>query len=228
MTSHASRKTKHFPPRWWNPLLILTLPTVALSQLAPSLLQAQRILPHTRWEPLGKRAIVSWEGLRLDGCGETWGFGIPSQPIPPGKPSWKEDLCKRASPECHGEISLNVPSRGNCIPKGVASPQIRFLDSNTTPPKASPLLSCLLWKERPARVKHGAALEHGGFFVVSFLKVFHLPTFFVPVVCPRPHPMTPGRLRLHTTLPVCLEPGCRKGFLFVEPSSGKQDAKEAT
>lgn len=165
--SHASRKTKHFPPRLRSSFLILTLPTVAVCQPAPSLLQAQRILPQTRWEPLGKRAIVSQEGLCLDGCGETWGFGIPSQPTHLANPSWKEDLlCERASPECHGEIALNVPSRGNCIPKGVASPQRRWLDSDRNTTKSQPT-ALLPRKERPVPVKLGAALECGVF--CSFL-----------------------------------------------------------
>uniref|UniRef100_A0A2K6SHJ9 Uncharacterized protein n=1 Tax=Saimiri boliviensis boliviensis TaxID=39432 RepID=A0A2K6SHJ9_SAIBB len=44
-------------------------------------------------------------------------------------------------PECREEIPLNVSSRGNCRPKGVTSPQMCLLDSNTNATKASPLLS---------------------------------------------------------------------------------------
>lgn len=48
-----------------------------------------------------------------------------------------------------------------------------LLDSSVNTTKASPLAPPR--KERPARVKHGAALEHGGFFWFSFLTFFHLP-----------------------------------------------------
>lgn len=118
--------------------------------LAPSLHQAQRILPQTSWEPLGKRAIVRWEGLLRMAVEKPEGLGSQVSPSNLAKPSWKEDLlCTRASPECHAEISLNVPSRGNCIPKEVASPHISLLDSNTNTTKSQPT-ALLPRKGRPA------------------------------------------------------------------------------
>lgn len=159
--------------------------------------------------------------------------GLQSQVSPShlAKPSWKEDLlCARASPECYEETSPNVPSRGNCIPKGVTSHQIGLLDSSTTPPKASPLLSCLPRMERPACGNHGAALEHGGcdFFCCFLSQGFPSSPFFVPISCPWPHSMTPGNLSLHTMLPVYLEPGCREKRRFSGPQLGEQGVMGAT
>lgn len=129
-------------------------------------------------------------------------------------PTWqnlpgRKTFFARVSPECHEEISLNVPSRRNCIPKGVTSSQICLLDSNTPPPKASPLLSCLPRKERPAHVKHGAALEHGVF--CSFLSQgFPSPP---SLLCSSLVSLTSfhdtRKAHLHTMLPVHLEPGCK-------------------
>uniref|UniRef100_A0A8C3YHH8 Uncharacterized protein n=1 Tax=Catagonus wagneri TaxID=51154 RepID=A0A8C3YHH8_9CETA len=65
------------------------------------------------------------------------GLGSQVGPSHLATPSWEEDLlCARASPECREETSLNVPSRGNCIPP------IRLLDSGTNTTDTSPLLSC--------------------------------------------------------------------------------------
>lgn len=145
MTSHASRKTKHSPPRLRNPLLIMTLPTVALHQPSPSPSPGpENSSTHKMRATREKSHIVSWEGLHLE---KPEGLGPQVSPSHLAKPSWKEDrLCARASPECREEMSLNVPSRGNCTPKGVASPQIGLLDSNTNTTKSQP--TALLPTER--------------------------------------------------------------------------------
>lgn len=210
MTSHASKKTKHFLPRLRNPFLILTIPKVALCQPSLSLLQAQRILPHkmratrekSHSQMGGPTSRWLWKNLRVwdpKSAHPTW------QNLP-----GRKAFFARVSTECHEEISLNIPSRRNCIPKGVTSSQICLLDSNTPPPKASPLLSCLLRKERPARVKHGAALEHSVF--CSFLSQgFPSPHF---LLCSSLMSLTSfhdtRKARLHTTLPVHLEPECKE------------------
>lgn len=175
--SHASRKTKRFclackmhSSHWPFPQLLCVYP-------GPSLLQAQRILPQTRWEPLGKRAIVRWEGLHLDGCGETRGFRTPSQPIPPGNtfleggPSLRKSISWmswRNISECTQQRKLHPP-RGD-------HPQICLWDSKTNTAHCSPQR-----KERPAPVKPGAALEHGVF--CSFLfQGSPSPALFQPCV----------------------------------------------
>lgn len=196
-------KPNTFPPRLQNSFLILTFPTVALCQLGPSLLQAQRILPQTRWEPLGKRAIVSWEGLRLGGCEETWGFGIPSQPIPPGKtfleggPSVCESitwLSWRNISECTQQRKLH-PQRGDQPSDMLTGFQYKHhkKPAHCSPAEKVETRTCKTWSSLGTRC----------FFVASFLKVFHLPTFFVPILCPWAHSTTPGKLCLHTHAP-CL------------------------
>lgn len=189
---------------------------------APSLLQAQRILPHTRWEPLGKRAIVSWEGLHLE---KPEGLGPQVSPSHLAKSSWKEDLlCARASPECREEMSLNVPSRGNCTPKRVTSPQIGLLDSNTNTTKSQP--TALLPTERGKTCTWKMLGSLGTWGFCSFLSQgFPSPPFFVPILCPWPHSMALGKLSLHTTLPIYLGPGHkgnRRGF-WVDHSWGNRE-----
>lgn len=165
MTSHASRKTKHFPPRLRNSFLILT-PSHGCSVSArpfPS--------PGPENSSTNKmRATREKSHSQLGGPTAGWLFKGPEalgsqvSPSHPAKPSWKEDLlCARASPECREGISLNVPSRGNCIPQGVAGPQMCLLDSNTNTAKSRPAV-LLPRKQRPPHVtKPGAASEHGGF-----------------------------------------------------------------
>lgn len=177
MTSHASRKTKHLPPRLWNSVLTLTLPTAALHQPGPfpspgpensstHKMRATREKSHSQLG--GPTSGWLWRNLRV------WD-PKSAHPTWQNLPGRRTFFAQEHRLNVVKKYLLNVLSRGNCIPKGVTSPHIGLLDSNTPPPKASPLLSCLPRKERPAHWKHGATLEHGG-FVVSFLKVFHLPT----------------------------------------------------
>lgn len=142
---------------------------------APSLLQAQRTLPQTRWEPLGKRAIVSWEGLHLDGCGKTWGFGVQSQPIPPGKIFLEGGPSRAYQLNVMKKYLWMYPAEETAYPKGWPALRCAYWIPVQMPPK--PAHCSPTRKERPARVKHGAALEHGVFW--SFLShSFPSPHFF--------------------------------------------------
>lgn len=120
------------------------LPTVALCQLGPSLLQAQRILPQTRWEPLGKRAIVSWEGLRLGGCWRNLRLWDPKS----AHPTWQNHPGRRTF--CVWEHHLNVvreslwmyPAEKTASPRGWPALRCAYWIPIQTPPKASLLFSC--------------------------------------------------------------------------------------
>lgn len=178
--SHASRKTKTLPASLAK-CILHTDPSHGCSVSA-------RALPFSRpreffhkqdWEPLGKRAIVSWEGMCLDGCGETRGFGIPRQPIPPSKTFLEGGpfLSKSISWMSRSSISECSQQRELRPLKGWPALRRVYWIPRPTPPTPP---TALLW-ERPAPVEPGAALERGVFFssllffVVSFFEVLHLP-----------------------------------------------------
>lgn len=115
MMSHASRKTKHFPPRLRSPFLTLTLPTVVSCQPGPCPFSRPRELFHYQDESHrekshsqlgGPVSAQLWKNLTA--------LGFKVSPSHLAKSFYQEDLlCERASPECRKEISLNVSSRGN-------------------------------------------------------------------------------------------------------------------
>ena len=200
-------KPKRFPPRLQNAFFTLTLPTVALCQPGP-----REFFCKQDWEPLGKRAIVSWEGVRLGGCGETRGFGIPRQPIPPGKTFLERGpfLSKSVSWMSRSIISECSQQRELCPPKGWLALRCVYWIPRPTPPTPP----TALLRERPAPVEPGAALERGVFFVFCCFLYFPFSRFSispcVPTVCPWPHSLTPGKPGLHMRPPAHLQPG-RKG-----------------
>lgn len=140
MTSHASRKTKHFPPRLRNSFLILTpshgcsvsarpFPSPGPENSSTNKMRATREKSHSQLGGPTARWLLK----------EPEALGSQVSPSHLAKPSRKEDfLCVRASPERHEGISLNVPSRENSIPTGVTSPQMCLLDSNTNTAKSQP------------------------------------------------------------------------------------------
>lgn len=217
MTSHASRKTKHFPPRLWNPFLITTLPTAALRQPSPFPSPGPENSPTPKMRATREKSHSQLGGPT---CGDTWGLGIPGSPSHLAKSSWKEDLlCARASPGCHEEISLNVPSRGNCIPKGVTSPQIGLLDSKTNTTKSQPAHCSPAYQERKdLHVENVGQPRNMGILLFPFSR-FSTPA----LLCSSPVPLTsfhgPRKVALAHHAPCVF--GARRGF-WVDHSWGNR------
>lgn len=202
MTSHASRKTKHAPPRLWNSFLIRTLPTVALHHPGP--------FPSPGPENSSThkmRATREKSHSQLGGptSGDTWGCGTPSRPITPGEifleggPSLRTSITwmSRRNISEHTQQRKLHPQRGD-------QPSVGLLDSNTNTTKSQPAK-----RGKPCTWRMLGSLGTWGF--CSFLSQgFPSPHFLVPILCPWPHSTALGKLPLHTTLPIYLGPG-RKG-----------------
>lgn len=177
MTSHASRKTKHFPPRLWNSFLTRTLPTIVLCQPRP--------LPSPGPENSSTHKMrATWEKShsQLGGpaSGRLW-RNLRVWDPKSAHPTWQNLPGRRTffAQEHH----LNSMKRYLWM----------YPAEETASPKGWPALRWVYWipiqhHQKPApcspacRERKDLNLEIVGqpwnmmFFVVSFLKVFHLPT----------------------------------------------------